>query len=391
MPVGGVRLGASCAGIKAGGNLDIAVIAFDANSATAATFTKNRFVAEPVTLARDHMASCRGRTRAWVVNSGNANCGTGKQGLKAARDSCEEVARIIGATPEKVLPFSTGVIMEQIPAGKLIKGIRTAAGSLSDSRWTDAANAIMTTDTRPKGASVRLKARGGNITITGIAKGSGMIHPDMATLLSFVATDASMPASALRGHLREAVADSFNAISVDGDTSTNDAVAIAATGKTGSLSPAEGRRFNGALKDLCADLARQIVEDGEGATCAAKVVVSGLRSEAECKKVADSVACSPLVKTMLHARDPNLGRLLMAIGKAGVDLDPSSITLRINGTLAYKSGGRVRTFTEGAAQRHFESDLIQIEVGLGNRKTKAHVTFTDLSYEYVRINAEYRS
>ncbi len=387
----GVRVGTAAAGIGKRRRPDVALFAFDAPAATAATFTRNRFVAAPVTVARRHMESGRSRTRAWVVNSGNANCGTGRRGLRVAADSCARAAGMLGARPEQVLPFSTGVIMEQLSAEALSRGIDRAASKLDPGGWQDAARAIMTTDTRPKGASVRMRTRKGRVTITGIAKGSGMIHPDMATMLSFIATDAGVSAPALRRRLREAVSDSFNAISVDGDTSTNDAVALAATGAAGKLTPAEERRFAAALSDLCADLANQIVADGEGATMTATVAVRGLRSDADCRRVADSVACSPLVKTMLNARDPNLGRLLMAIGKAGVDFDPDAVSVRINGQRAYGSGRRAASFTEKAAKKLFDRPPLLFEIAMGKGRARAAVTFSDLSREYVRINAEYRT
>lgn len=384
-------MGTASAGIKKGRSPDIAVILFDRPAATAATFTQNKFVAAPVTLAREHLADCRGRTKAWIINSGNANCGTGKRGYRVARDSCKALAAAIDTQPEKVLPFSTGVIMEQIPDGLLGKGATLAARKPAQKNWADAARAIMTTDTKPKGASVRLNAKGSSHVITGIAKGSGMIHPDMATMLAFIATDANLPVAPLRRHLRDAVSQTFNAISVDGDTSTNDAVALAATGMAGRLTQAEQKRFGAALLDLCFELAHQIVLDGEGATCTATVCVRGLRSDAECRMVADSVACSPLVKTMLHARDPNIGRLLMAVGKSRADLDPAAIVLKFNGKTAYTSGTRAKAFTEKVARRCFAKPPLFIEVALGKKKTQSFVTFTDLSCDYVRINSDYRS
>ena len=389
--IAGVRLGTAKAGIKKRAARDIAIIAFDRPVATAATFTKNQFVAAPVTIARDNLSVCRGRTRAWLVNSGNANCGTGKAGVATAQKSCATVAKLLGSTPEQVLPFSTGVIMEQLPSGKLLDGAKKAACNLSSNGWEDAAKAIMTTDTRPKGASVSFPAKGKRHNITGIAKGSGMIHPDMATMLAFIATDAKIPATALRRHLSDAVSCSFNAISVDGDTSTNDSVAIAATGSGATLSKAEQKKFGGALKELCSLLAAQIVKDGEGATCTALVTVSGLRSKEHCKIVATSVACSPLVKTMLHARDPNLGRLLMAVGKAAVPINPKDIEIRINGLVAYRNEKRHGKFSEKVALGCFRKPQVKIEVRLGNRKTSHSILFSDLSKEYVRINSEYRS
>ena len=389
--VPGLRIGVAAAGLKKSNAKDVAVFAFDRPASTAAVFTRNRFVAAPVTIARQHLAAGKGKSSAWVINAGNANCGTGSQGLTTADASCAHVGSQLGLAATTVIPFSTGVIMETLPWPKLKRGITTAMRQLNPAGWAAAAAAIMTTDTVIKGASVSVKAGQKSYTITGIAKGSGMIHPDMATMLAFIATDATVPARMLRPALQETVAQSFNTISVDGDTSTNDAVIIAATGHTDSLSGTNWQRFRRALHELSTDLANQIVADGEGATCTATVTVRGLATSRKCRAVADAIACSPLVKTMLHARDPNLGRLLMAIGKAGVELDPTTIDVRLNGTLACKGGCRATGFTEAKAQRSFARQPVLIEIQVGKRQTVAQVTFCDLSADYIRINSNYRS
>ena len=389
--VGGARVGTAAAGIKKGGAPDVAVIAFDAPSPTACVFTTNRFAAAPVDVAREHLARCGRKTSAWVVNSGNANCGNGAAGTRDARKSCAALAARIGAKAESVLPFSTGVIMEPMPMDKVASGIGGAAARLGEDGWDEAAAAIMTTDTVPKIVRTTTRVRGAQATIMGIAKGSGMIHPDMATMLAFIVTDAGLPAARLSRGLADAVPGTFNSITVDGDTSTNDAVALAATGAAGAVAGADAGKVLDAVGEVCSDLASQIVADGEGATCTATVTVTGLAGSAACKRVAVSIADSPLIKTMLHARDPNIGRLLMAIGKSGVAFDPKAVRISVNGNLAFRSGARAPSFTEARAQRCFDKPPLAIDVAMGKGRGRASVEFCDLSADYVRINAEYRT
>ena len=391
LPVAGVEIGTASAGIKKPRGTDLALLCFPRPLPTATVFTQNRFAAAPVVIARKHLSHSGGLSQAWLINSGNANCGTGAQGLKTAKHSCISVAKQLACRPEQVLPFSTGVIMEPLPLVKLVRASKQARQQTAANGWQQAAKAIMTTDTYPKTAHRSLVLGGRQITLTGIAKGSGMIHPHMATMLAFIATDAHIAPRALQAALREAVRNTFNQISVDGDTSTNDAVALVATGHAGKPSKTHLPKWASALQELCAELADLIVSDGEGATCTAIVKASGFASNLLCRQVADSVACSPLIKTMLHARDPNLGRLLMAIGKVPGDYKPTAVTIRINGKLAFSHGRRTAGFTEQVARQQFANLPLCLEISAGKRQTYAQVTFCDLSAEYVSINSAYRS
>ncbi len=396
LPVPGVELGTASAGIKKPGRRDVLVIRLAADSEVVGVFTQNRFCAAPVSVAREHLHA-EGGVRALVVNTGNANAGTGAEGLARARATCSALAGLLGLEAEQVLPFSTGVILEPLPHDKLIAALPAAVADLRPDNWAVAAEAIMTTDTVPKACSRRLTLDGVEFVVTGIAKGSGMIHPNMATMLAFVATDAPVSCEALEAILRAAVNDSFNAITVDGDTSTNDACILIATGATAApvIMDDADPRF-GPLREtvtaVMTDLAQAIVRDGEGATKFITVRVEGGRDAAECRQVAYAVARSPLVKTAFFASDPNLGRILAAVGYAGIaDLEVERVRLYLNDVLVAEGGGRADGYREEDGRRVMaESDiLVRIELGRG---TAAAVVWTcDFSYDYVKINAEYRT
>ena len=389
--VDGASLGGAAAGIKGGGQPDVALLAFAEAVPAAAVFTRNRFRAAPVEVCLQHLPAGQGRVRALLVNSGNANCGNGRDGLRVARESCAHAARLLGCQSAEILPFSTGVIGEPLSLAKLKRGTTAAAARLRRNSWRQAAQAIMTTDTRPKAASVRFRSGKETVSMTGIAKGSGMIHPDMATMLAFIACDAALSPRQLKDMLKEACRDSFNAASVDGDTSTNDAVVVAATGRR-KIAGARGlAACAAALRDVCMDLAEQIVRDGEGASRLARVTARGFGSDAACRQVAESVARSPLVKTMLHAGDANVGRLLMAAGKAGVPFSPERLSVKVGGYLAFARGARAPGYTERKGERAMRADPVEFELSLGRGGGQASMMFCDLSAEYVKINAEYRS
>jgi len=393
LTVAGVRLGTARAGIKYPDRRDLVVVELAAETQAAAVFTRNAFCAAPVTVARTHLAAAS--PRYLVINTGNANAGTGRQGLADAEASCRSLAERTGCRSEEVLPFSTGVIGEPLPLFRLVTGLPEALATLRPDGWADAAAGIMTTDTRPKWASRRLTLAGREATITGIAKGAGMIRPDMATMLAFVATDAAVDPALLREILREAVADSFNAITVDGDTSTNDACLLLATGRSGASVPATGddrARFATAVSELCIELAQAIVRDGEGATKFITVRVEGGRDAAECRQVAYTIAHSPLVKTAFFAADPNWGRILAAVGRSGLDaLDLERVTIHLDEVCIVRDGGRASDYTEEQGQRVMARPEIAIRVELGRGAAAARIWTTDLSFDYVRINAEYRT
>jgi glutamate N-acetyltransferase/amino-acid N-acetyltransferase len=395
-PVPGARLGTTAAGIRKANRRDLLLVELAPGSAVAGVFTRNRFCAAPVIVCREHLARSAA-SRALVVNTGNANAGTGEAGLTNARASCVEVARLLNIEPVQVLPFSTGVIMEPLPLERLVAGLPAALADLREDNWLAAAQAIMTTDTQPKAASRRVAIGGRQVTITGIAKGAGMIRPDMATMLAFVATDASLSPELARAALAHASARSFNAITVDGDTSTNDSFILAATGA------AAGARIDRAdvvdyaalveaLTDLSASLAQAIVRDGEGATKFITVQVERGRDEAECRKVAYAIAHSPLVKTAFFASDPNLGRILAAIGYAGIeDLEVSGIELFLDEVRVASAGGRDPGYREQDGQRVMSRPEITVRVVLNRGAASARLWTCDLSHEYVTINAEYRT
>ncbi|HHH35348.1 MAG TPA: bifunctional glutamate N-acetyltransferase/amino-acid acetyltransferase ArgJ [Gammaproteobacteria bacterium] len=394
-PVAGVRLAATAAGIRKGGTDDLALLEIASGGATAAVFTRNAFCAAPVILARRHL----GRTppRYLLINAGNANAGTGEQGLADALACCQAVAEAAGCAPEAVLPFSTGVIGEPLPVPAFQAAVPRLVASLQEDGWAAAARAIMTTDTVPKGASRRIRLHGREVTLTGIAKGAGMIRPDMATMLAFVATDAALDPALLQRCLEAAVARSFHCITVDGDTSTNDACVLVATGASGAPSledddDPETGRFREALTDLCAELAQAIVRDGEGATRFITVEVSGGRDEAECRQVACAVAHSPLVKTACFAGDPNWGRILAAVGRAGLaGLDIGGVHIFLGDVCIVAGGARAPDYEEARGAAAMAQEEITIRIQLGRGQAAARIWTCDLSYDYVRINAEYRT
>jgi glutamate N-acetyltransferase/amino-acid N-acetyltransferase len=393
LAVAGIRLGATRAGIKYPDRRDLVVIEAAAGTRAAAVFTRNAFCAAPVIVARTHLAAAS--PRYLVINTGNANAGTGRQGLVDAEASCRALAERVGCRPEEVLPFSTGVIGEPLPLYRVVTGLPAALAVLRPDGWIEAAHGIMTTDTRPKWASRRVTIDGRAVTVTGIAKGAGMICPDMATLLTFVATDAAVAEAVLRPLLTDAVAESFNAITVDGDTSTNDACLLLATGQSGASVPAEGEdhvRFATAVREVCSDLAQAIIHDGEGATKFIAVRVEGGRDRAECRQVAYTIAHSPLVKTAFFASDPNWGRILAAVGRAGLaDLNIDQIAIHLDEVCIVRAGGRAPGYTEEQGQQVMARPEITIRVELNRGEAAARVWTTDLSFDYVRINAEYRT
>jgi glutamate N-acetyltransferase/amino-acid N-acetyltransferase len=383
--VAGVELSVGMAGVRKAGRRDLLVMRLAPGSAVAGVFTRNRFCAAPVLVARKNI---EGAVRALVVNTGNANAGTGADGVKRAQAVCRAVAGLVGCRPGEVLPFSTGVIMEPLP----VERITAALPALAPARWLDAAEAIMTTDTVPKAASRKVRLSGGEAVVTGIAKGAGMIRPDMATMLGFVATDAGLPKAVLTKIAKRAADRSFNAITVDGDTSTNDAFILVASG-TGprARGPRDLRLLEQALTAVAAELAQAIVRDGEGATKFVTVRVEAGRSEAECRKVAYAIAHSPLVKTAFFASDPNLGRILAAIGYAGVPLETGKVDLYLDDVLVAKRGGRNPAYREPDALAAMKKPEFTVRAVLNRGKAAATVWTCDLSFDYVKINAEYRS
>ena len=391
-PVAGVRLAAVEAGIRYRDRRDLVLMELAEGSTAAAVFTRNAFRAAPVLVAEAQLAAAA--PRYLLINSGNANAGTGQPGLDAAQASCQALAEAAGCRAEEVLPFSTGVIGEPLPVERIAQALPAAVQALAEDAWMDAARGIMTTDTLPKGVSRRVTINGAPVTITGIAKGSGMIHPDMATMLAYVATDAALPADLLRQCLRLAADRSFNAVTVDGDTSTNDACVLVATGAAG-VSVGEGAAldaFQAALDEVCMQLAQAIVRDGEGATKFVTIDVVGARHEAEARQVGFTIAHSPLVKTALFASDPNWGRILAAVGRAGIeDLDVGRIDIHLGGVRIVRGGGRDPDYTEAQGQAVMKQAEIDIRVALDRGDARVRIWTTDLSHEYVRINAEYRS
>jgi glutamate N-acetyltransferase/amino-acid N-acetyltransferase len=394
-PVAGFELGIASAGIKKPGRLDLVVMRLREGSSVAAVFTTNAFCAAPVQVARAHLAA--GAPRYLLINTGNANAGTGEQGLANARRSCAELAQLTAVAPQQVLPFSTGVIGEPLPIDKIVAALPAAIADLRVDNWLRAAQGIMTTDTRPKAASVQLQLGGKRVTITGISKGAGMIKPNMATMLGYVATDAAVAQPLLQALIERAVSRSFNRITIDGDTSTNDACVLVATGAAGnalidSEQHPDCAALAAAIDAIFIELAHAIVRDGEGATKFVAVQVGGGRDTEECLKVAYAVAESPLVKTALFASDPNWGRILAAIGRAGVaDLDVGLISVRINGVLIAERGGRAASYTEQQGAAAMAPAEITIAIDLARGSVSDTVWTTDLSHDYVTINAEYRT
>ncbi len=399
LSIKGVSLGVTEAGIKKPGRSDLLVIVLDEGTKVAGIFTQNDFCAAPVIVAKEHLSgiSSGSSIRALVINTGNANAGTSTGGITNARATCTELARLIGCDTHQVLPFSTGVIMEPLPVTKVIAGLPAAVGNLRADNWFAASRAIMTTDTVPKAVSKQISLNEKTVTITGIAKGSGMIHPNMATMLSYIATDAVISQPLLEDIVRHAAENSFNRITVDGDTSTNDAFILMATNRAGnpSINNKEDAAFivlREAIAEVAAQLARAIVRDGEGATKFITIHVEGGQTLEECRKAAYAIAHSPLVKTAFFASDPNLGRILAAIGYAGLgQLDVSRLQLYLDDVLVVENGGRASSYLEEDGQRVMKQPEITVRVVLNRGNASTTVWTCDLSYDYVKINADYRS
>ncbi len=393
-PVPGFRLGTACAGIKSADRPDLVVMELASGSVCSAVFTRNAFCAAPVSVAREHVKNTS--PEYLLVNTGNANAGTGDEGVRDALQCCSELAELAGCSAAAVVPFSTGVIGEPLPVDRIRSALPAAMEDLAEDGWAAAATGILTTDTRPKGASRQIEIDGQVVTVTGIAKGAGMIRPDMATMLAFIATDARVDANSLQACLSMVVGKSFNRITVDGDTSTNDACVLVATGKCTlsevSTGDAYYRIFSDAVTEVCVELAQAIVRDGEGATRFVTVSVEGGLDTDECLLVAYTVAHSPLVKTALFAGDPNWGRILAAVGRAGIeDLGLQDVEIYLDDVCIVRDGGRASDYTEAAGQQVMEQPELTIRVVLGRGDYSEQVWTCDLSYDYVRINAEYRT
>lgn len=394
--VRGVELGFAEAGIRRAGRRDLMMIRFAPGSIAAGVFTQNSFAAAPVQVCRRHLSQSNA-IRAVVVNAGNANCGTGAQGLAAAQETCELAAGLVGCAAREVLPFSTGVILEHLPMDRLAAALPQCVASLGAAHWADAAQAIMTTDTVPKAASRAVRIGGDEVNVTGIAKGVGMLQPNMATMLAYVATDAAVSATALQAMVKAVADKSFNRVTVDGDTSTNDSFLLVATGASGapaiaaSSDPAYAA-LEAAVTAVAVELAQAIARDGEGATKFITIDIGGAASEAEAVSVAKAIAHSPLVKTAFFASDPNLGRLIAAIGNAGVrDLDASRVNLWLGDVQVIDRGGRAASYREEDGARVMKPAEIVIRADLGRGRAATTVWTCDFSYEYVKINAEYRT
>jgi len=400
-PVPGVRIGIAKAGVRKANRKDLVAFVLDAGTQVAGVFTQNRFCAAPVQVCREHLAGAgsdgKDGIRALVVNTGNANAGTGADGLERARRTCAAAAGLLGLDARQVLPFSTGVIMEPLPVERIEAGLPAALGDLAAANWAQAAEGIMTTDTLPKAASMQVRIGGKTVTITGISKGAGMIRPNMATMLGFLATDAVIAAPLLQTLARQAADASFNRITIDGDTSTNDSFVVMATQQAGharidSLESEDGRTLAAAVTQVAQRLAQAIVRDGEGATKFITVQIDGGRDEAECRLAAYAIAHSPLVKTAFFASDPNLGRILAAVGYAGIaDLDQSRISMFLDDVAVVTDGGRRADYREEDGARVMKQSEITVRIDLKRGPASATVWTCDLSYDYVKINADYRS
>ncbi|RIX76620.1 bifunctional glutamate N-acetyltransferase/amino-acid acetyltransferase ArgJ [Acidovorax cavernicola] len=394
--VPGVRIGVAEAGVRKANRKDLTVVLIDEGSAVGGVFTQNRFCAAPVQVCRDHLASNFG-IRAMVINTGNANAGTGEEGLMRTRATCIALARHLELAPEQILPFSTGVIMEPLPVDRIEAGLPAALADASENNWGRAAEGIMTTDTIPKAFSRQVKIGGATVTITGISKGAGMIRPNMATMLGFMATDAKIDPSLIQPLAKQLADASFNRVTIDGDTSTNDSFVVIATQKAAhatitSLDSADGQALVAAMRDVARLLAQAIVRDGEGATKFITIQVDGGKNTAECRQVAYAVAHSPLVKTAFFASDPNLGRILAAVGYAGIaDLDQTGIDLFLDDVHVAVKGGRNPSYREEDGQRVMKQSEITVRIGLGRGNASETVWTCDFSHEYVTINADYRS
>ena len=399
-PVPGVRWGIAEAGIRKANRKDLAVLLLDEGASVGAVFTQNRFCAAPVQICREHLAKNSGQSlgiRAMLINTGNANAGTGADGLSRALSSCIALARELNLAPEQILPFSTGVIMEPLPHERIAAGLPAALLDARADNWANAAEAIMTTDTVAKAFSSRITLGGVPVTITGISKGAGMIRPNMATMLGFMASDACVSQALMSQLARELAEGSFNRVTVDGDTSTNDSFVLVATNQAKhaqitSLDSEDGKALRAAMLDIAKKLAQAIVRDGEGATKFITIQVEGGNTTEECRKVAYAIAHSPLVKTAFFASDPNLGRILAAVGYAGIDdLDQTKIDLYLDDVLVAKDGARHIDYVEADGQRVMKQSEITVRVVLGRGAASDTVWTCDLSYDYVKINADYRS
>ena len=398
-PIAGVRIGVAEAGVRKANRKDLTVFLLDEGASVAGVFTQNRFCAAPVQISREHLAQQdKGLPiRAMVINTGNANAGTGADGLARARSTCVALARQLGVAPEQILPFSTGVIMEPLPNDRIEAGLPAAIADAQPGHWARAAEGIMTTDTLPKAFSAQAQVGGVTVSITGISKGAGMIRPNMATMLGFIATDACVAPAVMQQLARELADGSFNRVTIDGDTSTNDSFVVVATNKAThapitSLASAEGQALKAAMLAVAQKLAQAIVRDGEGATKFITVQVEGGKTGEECRKVAYAIAHSPLVKTAFYASDPNLGRILAAVGYAGIDdLDQTGIDLYLDDVHVAIQGGRNPAYREEDGQRVMKQSEITVRVLLGRGEASDTVWTCDFSHEYVTINADYRS
>ena len=395
LPVKGVQLGFAEAYVRKPNRKDVLVITLAEGSHVSGVFTQNRFCAAPVILCKDFLAQ-KSAIRALLVNTGCANAGTGEDGLIRAQQSCDALAALLNIQANQVLPFSTGVILEPLPVDKVIAGLPAAIDNLKEDNWLNAAEAIMTTDIVAKGTSRQIQLTGKTVTVTGISKGSGMIHPNMATMLGYIATDAAVSQSALEKIIQHAVNKSFNCITVDGDTSTNDSLIMMATNQAGNVEITENSAdfilLRDTLTDVAIELAQAIVRDGEGATKFMTVTVEGGISEAECRKVAYAIAHSPLIKTAFFASDPNLGRILAAIGYAGIDdLDVNALQLYLGDVLVAENGGRAASYLEEQGAAIMKASDIMVRVVLNRGTENVTIWTCDFSYDYVKINADYRS
>ncbi len=394
--VAGVRWGVTEAGVRKANRKDVSVMLLDEGASVAGVFTKNRFCAAPVQVCREHLQTGQG-IRAMVINTGNANAGTGAPGLAHARQTCEAMAALLHCQPNQILPFSTGVIMEPLPVERIVAGLPAALRDAAATNWARAAEGIMTTDTVPKEASAQVQVGGKTVNITGISKGAGMIRPNMATMLGFLATDAAIAPELLPALARELADGSFNRITIDGDTSTNDSFVVVATHQAGHApvtrwDTPEAQALKAAMLQVARQLAHAIVRDGEGATKFLTIQVDGGKTADECRQVAYAIAHSPLVKTAMYASDPNLGRILAAVGYAGIeDLDQGLIELHLDDVHVATRGGRHPAYREEDGQRVMQQAEITVRVGLGRGTASDTVWTCDLSHDYVSINADYRS
>jgi glutamate N-acetyltransferase/amino-acid N-acetyltransferase len=395
-PVAGVRIGVTEAGVRKANRKDLTVFLLDEGASVAGVFTQNRFCAAPVQVSREHLAAGQG-IRAMVINTGNANAGTGAAGLANARATCAALAQALGVAPEQVLPFSTGVIMEELPVDRIVAGLPAAIAAAQSDNWATAAAGIMTTDTQPKAYSRQVVLGGKTVTVTGISKGAGMIRPNMATMLGYVATDAAIAPALLQDLVKELADGSFNRVTIDGDTSTNDSFVLVATHQAGNAEVTgwcgpEAQALKAALLEVSRLLAQAIVRDGEGATKFITVQIDGGKTEEECRLAAYAIAHSPLVKTAFFASDPNLGRILAAVGYAGItDLDQTKIDLFLDDVHVVVNGGRNPAYQEADGQRVMKQPEITVRVNLGRGTASQTVWTCDFSHDYVTINADYRS